>query len=66
MKGQLFIATIMAATREDKATALHINNVDSTDNSDLGGNSNRHSGELSANEDIVRHLQTTGEVSHVH
>lgn len=50
----------MAVTHDDKAEASHIEAVDSSNTSDQGER-RRYSGEDSANEEIIRHLQTTGE-----
>ncbi|KAH6522307.1 hypothetical protein HBI81_147620 [Parastagonospora nodorum] len=50
----------MAATHDDKAEASHIEAIDSSNTSDHG-DQRGYSGEDSANEEIVRHLQTTGE-----
>jgi hypothetical protein len=50
----------MAATHGDKAEAMHVEAIDSSNTSDQGDR-RRYSSEDSANEEIVRHLQTTGE-----
>jgi hypothetical protein len=50
----------MAVTQDDKAEASHIEAIDSSNTSNQG-DQQRYSGEDSANEEIVRHLQTTGE-----
>ncbi|KAH4922817.1 hypothetical protein HBI55_021690 [Parastagonospora nodorum] len=50
----------MAATHDDKAEASHIEAIDNSNTSDHG-DQRGYSGEDSANEEIVRHLQTTGE-----
>jgi hypothetical protein len=50
----------MAATHDDKAETMYIEALDSSNPSDQGYQP-RHSSEDSANEEIVRHLQTTGE-----
>lgn len=47
----------MAAQHEDKPSAAHIETVASGNTSD----ENIHYSESDANEEIVRHLQTTGE-----
>jgi hypothetical protein len=50
----------MAAHHDDKAETMHVEAIDNSDASDQG-DKRRHSTENSANEEIVRHLQTTGE-----
>jgi MFS family permease len=50
----------MAGHHNDKAQAMHVEALDSSNTSNEG-DKRRYSGEESANEDIVRHLQTTGE-----
>jgi hypothetical protein len=50
----------MAGDHNDKAEAMHVEAIDSSNTSN-DGDKRRYSGEESANEDIVRHLQTTGE-----
>jgi MFS family permease len=51
----------MAGDHNDKAEAMHDEAIDSSNTSNDDGDKRRYSGEESANEDIVRHLQTTGE-----
>jgi hypothetical protein len=46
--------------QHDKVEAMHVEAVDSSNTSD-DGDRRRFSSENSANEEIVRHLQTTGE-----
>jgi hypothetical protein len=50
----------MAAPDEDKAGATHVETINISDTSDQG-DQKRYIGKDNANEEIVRHLQTTGE-----
>ncbi|KAH7410342.1 fungal trichothecene efflux pump [Phaeosphaeria sp. MPI-PUGE-AT-0046c] len=50
----------MTNHRTDKQEALHVEAIENSDSSDQG-NRRKYSSENSANEEIIRHLQTTGE-----
>lgn len=51
----------MTTHHDDKAGALHVEDVDSSNTSNNGDLHHGHGKEIDANEEIVRHLQTTGE-----
>lgn len=50
----------MDATHDDKAEAMHVETIASL-NPSGERDPQRHNSESSANEEIIRHLQTTGE-----